>query len=46
MKTLYNHWKRWSDMGVFAQMMEGLASEADKPKIIMIVATDLKAYRT
>jgi transposase len=27
-KTLYNRWKRWGDMGVFARMMEGLASEA------------------
>jgi len=26
-KTLYNRWKRWGDMGVFARMMEGLASE-------------------
>jgi hypothetical protein len=26
-KTLYNGWKRWSDMGVFARMKEGLASE-------------------
>ena len=26
-KTLYNRWKRWSDKGVFARMMEGLASD-------------------
>ena len=24
-KTLYNRWKRWGDMGVFARMMVGLA---------------------
>ena len=24
-KTLYNRWKRWSDKGVFARMMAGLA---------------------
>ena len=24
-KTLYNRWKRWSDMGVFARIMAGLA---------------------
>lgn len=30
-KTLYNRWKRWGDMGVFARMMEGLASEAATP---------------
>ena len=27
-KTLYNRWKRWSDLGVFARMMTGLAAEA------------------
>ena len=26
-KTLYNRWKRWSDKGVFARMMAGLAAE-------------------
>jgi transposase len=24
-KTLYNRWKRWSDKGVFARIMAGLA---------------------
>lgn len=50
-KTLYNGWKRWGDMGggtwgVFARMMEGLASDAAVPKRVMIDATYLKAYRT
>ena len=45
-KTLYNRWKRWGDMGVFARMMEGLASEGTDQKIIMIDATYLKAHRT
>ena len=45
-KTLYNRWKRWSGMGVFARIMEGLASEAAEPKTIMIDATYLKAHRT
>ena len=27
-KTLYNRWKRWSEMGVFARIFEGLAAEA------------------
>ncbi len=45
-KTLYNRWKRWGDMGVFARMMEGLASEAATPKTVMIDATYLKAHRT
>lgn len=45
-KSLYNRWKRWSDMGVFARMMHGLASEAATPKTVMIDATYLKARRT
>ena len=45
-KTLYNRWKRWSDRGVFARMMDGLAAEAAVPKTVMIDATYLKAHRT
>ncbi len=45
-KTLYNRWKRWGDMGVFARMMKGLASEGTEQKTIMIDATYLKAHRT
>ena len=45
-KTLYDRWKRWSDKGVFARMMDGLAAEAAGPKTVMIDATDQKAYRT
>jgi transposase len=45
-KTLYNRWKRWSDKGVFARMMDGLASEAAVPNTVMIDATYLKAHRT
>ncbi|WP_145974996.1 IS5 family transposase [Ruegeria atlantica] len=45
-KTLYNRWKRWSDMGVFARIMEGLAAEAPDHKTISIDATCLKAHRT
>ena len=26
-KTLYNRWKRWSDKGVFARIMAGLAAD-------------------
>ena len=26
-KTLYNRWKTWSDMGVFARIMTGLAAD-------------------
>ena len=45
-KTLYNRWKRWSDKGIFAQMMVGLAAEHGEEKTIMIDATYLKAHRT
>ena len=33
-------------MGVFARMIEGLASEGTEQKTVMIDATYLKAYRT
>ena len=45
-KTLYNRWKRWSDRGVFARIMMGLAAESADHKTIMIDATYLKAHRT
>ena len=45
-KTLYNRWKRWSDMGVFARIMTGLAAEAPVNKTISIDATYLKAHRS
>ncbi len=45
-KTLYTRWKRWSDMGVFARIMVGLASEGTDRKTIMIDATYLKPNRT
>ncbi|OLS52512.1 IS5 family transposase [Rhodovulum sulfidophilum] len=45
-KTLYNRWKRWSDKGIFAQMMAGLAAEHGEKNAVMIDATYLKAHRT
>ena len=45
-KTLYNRWKRWSDMGVCARIMMGLAAEAPDNQTISIDATYLKAHRT
>ena len=45
-KTLYNRWKRWSDMGVFARIMMGLAKQAPDNTTISIDATYLKAHRT
>jgi len=38
-KTLYNRWKRWSDRGVFARIMTGLAAEVPDNKTISIDAT-------
>ena len=43
-KTLYNRWIRWSDVGVFARIMTGLAAETPDPKTISIDATYLKAH--
>jgi transposase len=34
-KTLYNRWKRWRDMGVFARLMMGLAEQAPGNKTIL-----------
>ena len=45
-KTLYNRWKRWSAMGVFCRMMEGMAAVDAQPGTVMIDATYLKAHRT
>lgn len=44
-KTLYNRWKRWGDIGVFARIMEGLASEGTEHMTVLIDATYLKAHR-
>ncbi|GLQ85401.1 IS5 family transposase [Gluconobacter sphaericus NBRC 12467] len=45
-RTLYNRWKRWSDMGVFMRIMDGLSAAKAEPQTIMIDATYLKAHRT
>jgi transposase len=45
-KTLYNRWVRWSRMGICARIMEGLASGGGEEKVVMMVATYLKAHRT
>ncbi|GGD82799.1 IS5 family transposase [Croceicoccus mobilis] len=44
--TLYNRWKRWGEMGVFARMMEGLSAQRAEPQTIMIDPTYLNAHRT
>ncbi|GLQ25575.1 hypothetical protein GCM10007927_03780 [Sulfitobacter pacificus] len=38
-KTLYNRWKHWSDKGIFAKMMMGLAADRGEEKTVMIDAT-------
>lgn len=45
-KTLYSRWKRWSEKGIFARMMAGLAAEHGEENTVMIDATYLKAHRT
>lgn len=45
-KRLYNHRKRWSDKGIFARMMAGLAAGRGEEKTVMTDATYLKAHRT
>ena len=45
-KTLYNRWKRWSRMGVFATIMTELAAKVQDTGIVMIDATHAKAHRT
>ena len=45
-KTLYNRWKRWSDMGVFSRIIMELAEQASDNTTISIDATYLKAHRT
>lgn len=45
-KTLYNRWKRWCRMGVFATIMMELAAQAQQTEMVMIDATHLKAHRT
>jgi transposase len=45
-KTLYSRWKRWSEKGIFARMMAGLAAEHGEKTTVVIDATYLKAHRT
>ena len=45
-KTLYNRWKRWSRMDLFATIMTEPAAEAQETGIVMIDAIHAKAHRT
>ena len=42
-KTLYNRWKRWSDKGILARMMAGLAAKHGEQKTVMIPSHGLQA---
>ena len=44
-KTLYFRWKRWSDKGIFAQMVMGLAADHGEAKTVMIDATYVRGLR-
>ena len=45
-KTLYNRFRRWTEMGVFDRIFSHLAAEDGPPDMLMIDATHLKAHRT
>lgn len=45
-KTIYNRFVRWSRLGVFNNIFAELARKGDKPSLLMIDATHLKAHRT
>ena len=42
-KTLYNHFVRWSRLGVFANIFAALAAEPGEPDRLMIDATHLES---
>ena len=45
-KTIYNSWKRRSDMGMLVRIITGLAAKAPDHTTISLDATYLKAHRT
>lgn len=45
-KRLTNYGKRWGQMGVFLQMLEGLAAASADARTVMIDASCLNAHRT
>ena len=45
-KTLYNRWKRWSNKGIFALMMVGLAADHGETKTVTIDETYIEVHRT
>ena len=45
-KTLYNRFRRWTELGVFDRIFSSLAASDGLPDTMMIDATHLKAHRT
>ena len=45
-KILYNRWKRWSNKGIFALMMVGLAADHGETKTVTIDETYIEVHRT
>ena len=45
-KTLYNRFRRWTELGVFDRIFSNLAASEGPPGTLMIDATHLKAHRT
>ena len=45
-KTLYNRFRRWTELGVFDRIFSHLSAEDGSPDTLMIDATHLKAHRT
>ena len=45
-KTLYCRRRRWSEKGIFARMMAGLAAEHGEEKTVLIDGTYLEARQT
>jgi len=45
-KTLYNRFRRWTELGVFDKVFSSLAASDGPPGPLMIDATHLKAHRT
>lgn len=45
-KTLYNRFRRWTELGVFDMIFSHLAAANGPPDTMMIDATHLKAHRT
>jgi putative transposase len=44
--TLYNRFRRWTELGVFDRIFSNLAASDGPPGTLMIDATHLKAHRT